>query len=146
MMPVRNATTPVTESAVENLATSDTRRSIPCARSSSAMSTVTPHTITITRHGIRFTASTSSAAPVSTRTTAARNAPIPTFTSNSMTPKISATITPRVIQWRASKAGVSTPGPSGSASACSCLAKSFSPPNRKYPLNATAACAATLYR
>ena len=53
---------------------------MPCVRSTSAMSTVTPHTITITRHGIRLIASPSSADRESTRTTAPRNAPMPTLT------------------------------------------------------------------
>ena len=43
---------------------------MPCAFSTSAISTVTPQTITITRHGIRLTASPSSAEPVRTRITA----------------------------------------------------------------------------
>ena len=47
---------------------------MPCARSTSAISTVTPHTITITRHGIRLIASPSSAASGSTSTTAPTNA------------------------------------------------------------------------
>ena len=51
----------VTGCADATCATRATSRSMPCAFSTSEMSTVTPHTITITRHGIRLIASPSSA-------------------------------------------------------------------------------------
>ena len=79
-------------------ATSDTRRSIPCAFSTREMSTVTPHTITITRHGIRLIASPSSADPERTRTTEPRNAPMPTLTFARITLRINAAMTAIVIQ------------------------------------------------
>ena len=99
-MPVRNATTPVTVFADAIFATSDTSRSMPCVRSTSAISTVTPHTITMTRHGIRLIASPSSADRDSTSTTAPRNAPMPTLTRAKMTLRINVAMTPSVIQWR----------------------------------------------
>ena len=58
---------------------------MPCVFSSSAISTVTPQTIMITRHGIRLIASPSSAAPSSTSTTAPGNAAMPTLTSKNST-------------------------------------------------------------
>ena len=61
---------PVTVPADAIFATSETIRSMPCARSTSEMSTVTPHTMTITRHGMRLIASPSSADLDSTSSTA----------------------------------------------------------------------------
>ena len=60
--------------------------------------------MTITRHGIRFTASTSSPAPDSTRIAAPANAAMPTWTFSTRTLTISAAITASVIQWRGSSA------------------------------------------
>ena len=59
--PVSSATTPVTVPADESRVTPDTIRSMPCARSTSAISTVTPETMMMTRHGISLIASPSSA-------------------------------------------------------------------------------------
>jgi hypothetical protein len=62
------------------------------------MSTVTPHTITITRHGICLIASPSSAALDNTSTTAPTNAAMPTLTFATITVVINAAMTPIVIQ------------------------------------------------
>ena len=118
------------------LATSATTRSMPCAFSTSEISTVTPQTMTITRHGIRLTASPSSAAPLRTRMTAPRNAPMPTWTSKAMAPTISAEMTAIVIQWRHSNgpspASAASMAPDAQASADDVARdtpNSFRPPN-----------------
>ncbi len=95
---MKNATTPVTVFADAILATSETSSSMPCARSTSEIRTVTPHTITITRHGIRLIASPSSADFDSTSTTAPANAAIPTLTFATMTLTTSVAIVASVIQ------------------------------------------------
>ena len=83
--PVTNAITPVTVAGVDTRASRSVNRSIPCVRSSTPMSTVTPHTINTTFHGIRLIVSFSSAAPASDRIVAPVSAAIPTCMSNATT-------------------------------------------------------------
>ena len=71
---------------------------MPCARSTSEIRTVTPQTITITRHGIRLIASPSSADLDSTSTTAPANAAMPTLTFAMTTLSTSVAIVATVIQ------------------------------------------------
>jgi Na+/H+ antiporter NhaD/arsenite permease-like protein len=121
-----------TVEAVATFVTRETSRSMPWAFSMRAMSTVTPHTITITRHGIRLTASPSSAERSSTSTTDAMNAPIPTLTSKNRTLRMSTATTVSVIQCRVrnvmSSAG---DGSISTASTVERCANSFRPPSRK---------------
>ena len=72
------------------------KRSRPPVWPSTSMSTVTPHTIMMTRHGMIFTASSSSPALSRLSSTAPANAPSPTSTSRKMTLTMSVAMTARV--------------------------------------------------
>src|SRR5688572_31361314 len=116
--------TAVTVLADAILVTADTSRAMPWVRSTSAMSTVTPHTITITRHGIRLIASPSSADFVRTSTTAPANAAMPTLTLATMTLRTRAAIVATVSQCRrvnryalSDRGGSSPPGPAAAGTA-----------------------------
>ncbi len=69
---------------------------MPCAFSRIEISTVTPVTMMITRHGILLIASPSSAHLASTRTTEPAKAAKPTFSSKKMTPTSTAAMTASV--------------------------------------------------
>ena len=101
---------------------------MPWVFSSTPMSTVTPHTISTTPHGIRLMASFSSPALTSESTVAPVSAAIPTWNSNRMTPSTTEASTPSVSQCLASNGSC---GATSAPSAALWLVKSFQPPKRK---------------
>ena len=86
-------------------------RSSPPVASSTEISTVTPQTIMMTRHGMIFTASISSPAFNRLSRTAPAKAPSPTSTSRKITPRMSDVIMASVVRCVRSNSMLPVPSP-----------------------------------
>jgi hypothetical protein len=130
-----------TDSEVEARATPLVKRSIPWVFSISVMSTVTPVTIRMTLHGIRWMAFCSSTARSSVSAAAMKSAVIPTCAPTATTRVIQMTMPAMVSQCLAS---IGSASDSIGAAMPSRLRKSRSPPSTTKPPKPTMACASTL--